>query len=160
MDWTRRVARVGFVHGGFGHDPFEWRSSTTTSWWSSASPRCSRPSRDRVAVVELDSSLPVLQDVDVILYDTFGQVQGDGVDLPELVHGSDAKVAIFSWNVQPELVKRSIAQGASAYLSKALEGEALVDAIEQVHAGRVVVPAARRRRPSRSRATGRDASSV
>ncbi len=98
------------------------------------------PFRDRVAVVELDSSLPVLQDVDVILYDTFGQVQGDGVDLEELVHGGDAKVAIFSWNVQPDLVKRSIAQGASAYLSKGLEGEALVTALEQVHAGKVLVP--------------------
>jgi two-component system, NarL family, response regulator LiaR len=98
------------------------------------------PFSDRVAVVELDSQLPVLLDVDVILYDTFGQVQGDGVDLPELVHGSDAKVAIFSWNLQRELVKRSIAQGASAYLSKALEAEALVDAIERVHAGHVIVP--------------------
>jgi DNA-binding NarL/FixJ family response regulator len=98
------------------------------------------PFSDRVAVVELDSSLPVLQDVDVILYDTFGQVQGDGVDLEHLVHGSDAKVAIFSWNVQPDLVRRSIAQGASAYLSKGLVGEALVDALEQVHAGKVVVP--------------------
>jgi two-component system, NarL family, response regulator LiaR len=98
------------------------------------------PFSDRVSVVELDSSLPVLQDVDVILYDTFGQVQGDGVDLEDLVHGSDAKVAIFSWNVQPDLVERSIAQGASAYLSKGLVGEALVHAIEQVHAGRIVVP--------------------
>ena len=98
------------------------------------------PFSDRVSVVELDSSLPVLQDVDVILYDTFGQVQGDGVDLEELVHGSDAKVAIFSWNVQPDLVKRSIAQGAAAYLSKGLVGEALVHALEQVHAGKIVVP--------------------
>ncbi len=46
------------------------------------------PHHDRVAVVELESGLPVLTDVDVILYDTFGQVQGDGVDLEELVHGS------------------------------------------------------------------------
>ena len=98
------------------------------------------PYSDRVAVVELDSSLPVLQDVDVILYDTFGQVQGDGVDLEELVHGGDAKVAIFSWNLQPDLVQRSIDQGASAYLSKGLVGEALVHALEEVHAGRVVVP--------------------
>jgi len=98
------------------------------------------PFSDRVAVVELDSGLPVVQDVDVILYDTFGQVQGDGVDLPQLVHGSGAKVAIFSWNVQPELVTRSIEQGASAYLAKGMEAEALVHAIEMVHQGRLVVP--------------------
>ena len=76
----------------------------------------------------------------MILYDTFGQVQGDGVDLEDLLSGSAAKVAIFSWNVQPELVQRSIAQGARGYLSKGLQGEALVHAIEQVHAGKVVVP--------------------
>ena len=66
------------------------------------------PHRDRVAVVELNSGLPVLSDVDVILYDTFGQVQGDGIDLDDLVRGSDARVVIFSWNLQPELVQRAI----------------------------------------------------
>ncbi|MCB0896850.1 MAG: DNA-binding response regulator, partial [Nocardioidaceae bacterium] len=57
------------------------------------------PHHDRVNVVELDSGLPVISNVDVILYDTFGQVQGDGVDLEDLVHGSDAHVVIFSWNL-------------------------------------------------------------
>ena len=41
----------------------------------------------------------------------------------------------------------SIAQGASAYLSKGLEGEALVDAIEKVHAGKRVVPPEAHDRP-------------
>ena len=113
------------------------------------------PFSDRVAVVELDSGLPVLQDVDVILYDTFGQVQGDGVDLDDLVHGGEARVAIFSWNVQPDLVQRSLDQGAAAYLSKGLDAEALVHAIEEVHAGsRVVPPDDERPRPRRE-ATGR-----
>src|SRR3954449_1305467 len=49
------------------------------------------PFRDRVEVVELDSNLPVLRDVDVILYDTFGQVQGRGVDVDALVDGGSAK---------------------------------------------------------------------
>ena len=69
------------------------------------------PHPERVAVVELDSQLPVLSDVDVILYDTFGQVQGDGVDLDELVDGGAARVVIFSWNTQPDLVQRALAQG-------------------------------------------------
>ena len=96
---------------------------------------------DRVRVVELDSGLPVVSDVDVILYDTFGQIQGDGVDLEDLVHGSDARVVIFSWNLQPELVERAIKRGASGYLSKALDAEQMVAALEKVHAGQVVVPA-------------------
>jgi two-component system, NarL family, response regulator LiaR len=98
------------------------------------------PYSERVAVVELDVQLPVAQDVDVILYDTFGQVQGDGIDLEDLVNGRGAKVAIFSWNIQADLVQRSIEKGASAYLSKSLQSEELVRAIEAVHAGHLVVP--------------------
>lgn len=97
------------------------------------------PFSDRVAVLELDSGLPVMTEVDVVLYDTFGQPQGDGLDLDVLREGG-AKVAIFSWNLQPELVNRSIELGASAYLTKGLDGEALVQAIEDVHDGRLVVP--------------------
>ena len=97
---------------------------------------------DRVRVVELDSGLPVLSDVDVILYDTFGQVQGDGVDLEDLVNGGDAKVVIFSWNLQPDLVDRAIERGARGYLSKQLTAEQMVSALEAVHAGQIVTPAA------------------
>ena len=95
----------------------------------------------RVRVVELDSGLPVISDVDVILYDTFGQVQGDGVDLEDLVHGSGARVVIFSWNIQPDLVERAIKRGASGYLSKELKADEMISAIEAVHAGQIVTPA-------------------
>ncbi len=100
------------------------------------------PHADRVRVVELNAGVPVVSDVDVILYDTFGQVQGDGVDLEDLVRGNDAKVVIFSWNVQPELVERAILRGASGYLSKSMSGEEVVDAVEAVHAGEIVRPVA------------------
>ena len=103
------------------------------------------PHHERVAVVELDSNLPVVSDVDVILYDTFGQVQGDGVDLEDLVRGSGARVVIFSWNTQPDLVERAIQKGASGYLSKELSSEEIVGALETVHEGKIVVP-----QPSRS----------
>ena len=102
------------------------------------------PFHERVEVVELDSQLPVVSDVDVILYDTFGQVQGDGVDLVDLVRGSDAKVVIFSWNLQADLVERALAQGAAGYLSKEVDAVDLVEAIEAVAAGSVVRPSADR----------------
>ena len=114
------------------------------------------PHRDRVAVVELDSGLPVLTDVDVILYDTFGQVQGDGVDLEELVHGSPARVIIFSWNVQQDLVERAISKGAAGYLSKELTGEQIVEAIEAVNAGKIVLPEATDGNSDRGDWPGRD----
>ena len=81
------------------------------------------PHHERVQVVELDSGLPVISDVDVILYDTFGQVQGDGVDLEDLVNGCEAKVVIFSWNLQPELVQKAIDRGAAGYLSKGMSAD-------------------------------------
>ena len=98
------------------------------------------PYADRVAVVELDSGLPVLSDVDVILYDTFAAIQGDGVDLEDLVRGSDAKVVIFSWNVQAELVQRALARGAAGYLSKGLAAAEVVAGLEAVHRGELELP--------------------
>ena len=94
--------------------------------------------RDRVNVVELAAGQQITSDVDVVLYDTFGQVQGDGVDLQELVDGSGAKVAIFTWNLQPDLVERALSHGASGYLSKALTAEEIVDRLEAIHRGEVV----------------------
>ena len=99
------------------------------------------PFRDRIHIVELDSGLPVARgDVDVILYDTFGAVQGSSVDVDSLVDGSGAKVAIYSWNLHQELVTDSLQVGAAGYLSKGMEAEELVRAIEQIHAGQTVVP--------------------
>ncbi|WP_395656215.1 response regulator transcription factor [Nocardioides sp.] len=98
------------------------------------------PYHDRVSVIELDSGLPVISDVDVILYDTFGQIQGDGVDLEDLVSDTDARVVIFSWNVQGDLVRRAIARGAAGYLSKGLSAEQVVDGLEAVHRGEKVTP--------------------
>jgi len=98
------------------------------------------PFRDRVEVVELDSGLPVIRDVDVILYDTFGAVQGEGLDVDAVAGDSDAKVVIYSWNLHGELVRESVRAGVAAYLSKGLEAKELVDAIEKVHAGQRLVP--------------------
>jgi two-component system, NarL family, response regulator LiaR len=98
------------------------------------------PHFERVAVVELDSRMPVVSDVDVILYDTFGQVQGDGLDLGDLVADTSARVVIFSWNTQPDLVQRAIEKGAAGYLSKAMTADEIVDALEAIRGGTVVTP--------------------
>ena len=99
-----------------------------------------QPYSDRVLVVEVDSNLPVLRDVDVILYDTFGQVQGRGVDVDSLVNGGNAKVVVYSWNLHGELVQDSLDVGVAGYLSKGMEAEELVEAIERIHAGAQVLP--------------------
>ena len=96
------------------------------------------PYSDRIDIVELDAGHQVTSDVDVVLYDTFGQVQGDGIDLEDLIRGSGAKVCVFSWNLQEGLVERALARGARGYLSKALTAKEIVDAIERIHAGEIV----------------------
>ncbi len=90
-------------------------------------------------MVETTAGLPVSTDVDVVLYDTFGQVHGQGVDLTDFVRDSGAKVVIYSWNLRPDLIQRAIAEGASGYLSKVLTGPAIVDALERIVAGEIVI---------------------
>jgi two-component system, NarL family, response regulator LiaR len=94
---------------------------------------------ERIDVVETGASLPVITDVDIVLYDTFGQVQGDGIDLEDFVRDSGAKVVIYSWNLQAQLIEEALAAGASGYLSKVLTGPQVVDALERVLAGEVMV---------------------
>ena len=94
---------------------------------------------ERIDVVETGASLPVITDVDIVLYDTFGQVQGDGIDLEDFVRDSGAKVVIYSWNLQPDLVDRAIEGGASGYLSKVLTGPEVVVALERIMAGEIVI---------------------
>jgi NarL family two-component system response regulator LiaR len=94
---------------------------------------------ERIDVVETGASLPVVTDVDIVLYDTFGQIQGDGLDLEDFVRDSGAKVVIYSWNLQPDLVERAVAGGASGYLSKVLTGPEIIAALERIMNGEIVI---------------------
>lgn len=101
------------------------------------------PFSDRVQVVELDSRLPVAREVDVVLYDTFGQDQGDRLTVADLVGDQGtARVVVYSWNLQAALVGTSVTRGVAGYLSKGLSAEQLVEAVERVHAGEKVVESA------------------
>ncbi len=94
---------------------------------------------ERIDVVETGASEPVLSDVDIVLYDTFGQIQGTGIDLEDFVRDSGAKVVIYSWNLEPSLIKKAIAGGARGYLSKVLTGPEIVAALARVMAGEIVI---------------------
>jgi two-component system, NarL family, response regulator LiaR len=100
------------------------------------------PYADAVKVVELDAQLPVQDPVDIALYDTFAQTQGPGEDVSVLVKNPlVGKVAVYTWNIDDLLIRRSMDQGVAAYLSKALTAEELVAALRAVHGGeRVVSP--------------------
>lgn len=98
------------------------------------------PFSAQVAVVELDARMPVVSEVDVILYDSFAQAQGPFVDFASLVRSSSAKVAIFSWHTSRDVVRKSLAAGADGYISKGVSAEGLVQALMRVHSGQRVTP--------------------
>src|SRR4051812_23857433 len=87
---------------------------------------------ERIDVVETGASLPVITDVDIVLYDTFAQIRGKGLDLEDFVRDSGAKVVLYSWNLHPDLIEAAVAAGACGYLSKVLTGPAIVEALERI----------------------------
>lgn len=94
---------------------------------------------ERIEVVETGASQPVISDVDIVLYDTFAQVQGSGIDLEDFVRDSGARVVIYSWNLERGLIEQAIAAGARGYLSKVLTGPEIVAALERVMRGEIVI---------------------
>jgi DNA-binding NarL/FixJ family response regulator len=94
---------------------------------------------ERIDVVETGASQSVISDVDIVLYDTFAQHQGSAFGLKDLVRESDAKVVIYSWNLDSRLIEQAIAEGASGYLSKVLTGPEIVSALERVMNGEIVI---------------------
>ncbi len=96
------------------------------------------PYAERVRVVELDSLLPVHSAVDLLLYDAFGRERVSG-PVEQTIHETDAKVVIYTWHLAPDLVAEALDKGVAGVLSKALDAQDLVAALEKVHAGSVVV---------------------
>lgn len=92
-----------------------------------------------VEVVELDSRLPVLADVDVVLWDTFGKAAGDGIGLRDLVDAGGARVVVYTWNHHARAVEHALDEGAAGYLSKAMPGRELLAALEAIRDGETVV---------------------
>lgn len=105
--------------------------------------------RDRVVVAEIDANTSVEQTVDVVLYDTFAQPESDHHQIADLLENPQARhVAVYTWNLQPELVDAALRLGVHGYLSKTLPAAELVAAIEAVNAGEVVTPTHHARAPS------------
>ncbi|MDQ4492289.1 response regulator transcription factor [Sinomonas sp. ASV486] len=95
-----------------------------------------RTYRAEVEVVELDLREDVGLPVDITLYDTFASPQGDRPNVHRLsLNPRAGKVVVYSWNMNPGLVAAALANGASAYLSKALSARQLVDALKAVYSG-------------------------
>jgi DNA-binding NarL/FixJ family response regulator len=104
--------------------------------------------RDRVRVVEIDANEAVDDTVDIVLYDSFAQPESDQDEIAVLVGNPRAhRVVVYTWNFNPDLIDNALRHGAHGYLSKTLPARELVQALEAVHTGEVVIsnPAPRAR---------------
>lgn len=93
---------------------------------------------ERVEVVELDSRRTVASPVDIVLCDSFGFVEGEGIDIPDLVAADNGKVVMYSWVRNQEAIARALAQGAAGFVSKSLPAQELVAVLETIHRGETV----------------------
>jgi two-component system, NarL family, response regulator LiaR len=92
----------------------------------------------KVRVVETVSLLPVESEIDVLLYDTYSHERVTGQP-EQVIAETNAKVVLYTWHLAAELVGDALAKGAVGCLSKSLPPAELVDAIERVHRGEIVV---------------------
>ena len=100
-----------------------------------------RPFEDRVTVVETVANEPVSQDVDIVLFDNFGQSHHRDLDLDNFIgEGRARHLVIYTWHTDPALVDIALDMGVTGYLPKNLSAEELVSALERINAGEVVAP--------------------
>jgi DNA-binding NarL/FixJ family response regulator len=93
---------------------------------------------------------PVTTPVDVALYDTFGREGVAETALRTLVQTPQiGRVAVFSVDLHPDLIADGRVAGAHGFISKALPGEEIADALVRIASGESVVAATpSRRQPS------------
>jgi DNA-binding NarL/FixJ family response regulator len=104
------------------------------------------PLRDRVLVVELDVGSNPEYRVDIALFDTYGHARG-GVDrVRSLVMDPQiGAVVAYTWSLAPERLDAVIAAGARGVLSKSTPAAELLDALEAIDRGEIVVSPVTRR---------------
>ena len=98
--------------------------------------------RDRIVIAEIDSNEPLVDAVDIVLYDSFAQPEADHEEIGVLVQNPGARRVRLCLHVElssPDLIESARKQGAHGYLSKTLAARDLVAALESVRAGEVVI---------------------
>ncbi|WP_122817977.1 helix-turn-helix transcriptional regulator [Nocardioides pantholopis] len=93
---------------------------------------------EEVEVVQLTTAREVADDVDVVLYDTFGRLPEHDDKLRQIVVNNDALVIVYSWRAYSAEEARR--RGAAGYLSKGMTADELVAGIVAVYEGRPPAP--------------------
>jgi NarL family two-component system response regulator LiaR len=102
------------------------------------------PYRDRVEVVENSTDHEVPEDADLVLYDTFGVAEHAATEVRAILRNTSARLVVFSWTTDPDLVRKALDAGAVGFLAKSLSPDQLVARIEEIRDGAVITP----RRPA------------
>ena len=90
---------------------------------------------DQIEVVLCTTAIKLPEDLDLILYDTFGRLPQHDEKLRDIVRSNSAKVVVYSWDAYP--IADARAQGAAGYIHKGLDGAELVKAMTAIHEGRM-----------------------
>jgi two-component system, NarL family, response regulator LiaR len=100
-----------------------------------------RPFRSQVTVVDVSTGRTTRRtSVDVVLYDSYGRPGLDMKRIAETAEQSNVgKVAVFTFDFHQHLVNDALDAGARGYLWKGLSSAQLVEALERVAAGELVV---------------------
>lgn len=91
---------------------------------------------DRIEVVELNSTLNPVSDVDVVLYDAFAKDVGGPRDIPGLSQGGLTRVVMFSWRGDKASIEMSRQPGIAGFIEKELPIAEIVARIEAVGHGK------------------------
>lgn len=98
------------------------------------------PYSDRIEIIEVGPGLPAAAPVDVTLYDTFSHSHIDHGGIQSLIAGrATGAVVIYTWTMHPDLAAQAIAAGCRGYLDKSLSASQLVESLEAIAGGEVVV---------------------
>lgn len=101
--------------------------------------------QDRIRIVELDANAAVLTPVDIALYDSFANPQGDSPQVRELASNPNVDATVvYTWKFDEQSIARALANGADGYVSKSLTAAELVVALESIHRGEQRVHPSRR----------------
>lgn len=100
------------------------------------------PWSSRVEVVELDARATPRQRVDIVLFDMFGRDRSAALSLRAQLKDSGVdKIVVYAWHFTREFAQALLQSGVSGVVSKRLPAARLVEALEQVAAGQMVIAA-------------------
>ena len=94
------------------------------------------PYADQLSVVEIGANTDVISDVDIALYDTYGQDEGALESIRQPLNANHVgKLVVYTWNHSPALVQAAEAAGVDGLLSKTLGADDLVQQLLQIANG-------------------------